>query len=332
MDAPALYPLTFAPVLKEKIWGGDKIRTVLGREYPGLSNCGEAWVLSGLPDNASPVSAGPLAGRSLPELIGRYGAQLIGNTIRAKYGETFPLLVKFISTADDLSIQVHPDDAMARRETGGAGKTEMWYVLEADPGATLSSGFVRPLSRDEYLSYFHSGRLEELLQRVEVAPGDCFYLPAGRVHAIGRGILLAEIQQSSDITYRIYDYDRRDAAGQKRELHVEKALEAMDFTASGDPKTHYRPPESDGEAALVDGPYFSTVLVRLSASPIRRKLPAPDVFTVYTCVSGKARIASPQGTAFLKAGECVLLPACIPWADLDSAHAGETLLLETRPK
>ena len=329
-DLP-LYPLTFTPVLKEKIWGGDMIRTFLGWEYPHLANCGEAWVLSDITGSASPVAHGHLAGCTLREIIGRYGAQLTGTAIQAAYGDTFPLLVKFISTADDLSIQVHPDDAMAQRETGGLGKSEMWYILKADPGANLSSGFFHPVSREQYLQYFRSGRLEEILQRVEVSSGDCFYLPPGRVHAIGRGILLAEIQQSSDITYRIYDYDRRDAQGNKRELHIEKALEAMDFSASGDPKTHYRPHPGAGATPLVDAPRFSTKLLQADAV-LRRDLSSPDAFTVYTCVEGEASIDTPQGAVSVKTGQCALIPACIPWAEIVPQAGKSVRLLETVPK
>lgn len=331
MARAQLYPLTFAPVLKEKIWGGEMIRTCLGWEYPHLANCGEAWTLSGIPGSESPVARGAWAGATLGELGERFGADLWGAALYARYGNECPVLVKFISTADDLSIQVHPDDAMARREHKGRGKAEMWYVLQADPGAGLLSGFVRPVSQQEYLQYFHSGRLEEILRRVEVRPGDCFYLPPGQVHAIGRGILLAEIQQASDITYRIYDYDRRDAGGNKRELHVEKALEAMDFSAAGDPRTHYRLPQGDAAVPLVEAPFFSTSLIRTNGV-LSRELPLGESFTVYTCVEGAARIDTPAGECELKIGQCALIPACIARVEIIPAGGREVRLLETRPK
>ena len=177
-----LYPLTFRPIFKDKIWGGDKIHSVLGKEYPGLPNCGETWEISAVEGNVSVVSTGPLAGKDLQSLVGEYGPRLLGEKIYAKYGENFPLLVKFISAADDLSIQVHPGDEMAQRYHGSYGKTEMWYVLDADPGARLISGFVRPVTREEYLEYFESGRLEQLLLSVPVEKATAFScLPAARI-------------------------------------------------------------------------------------------------------------------------------------------------------
>lgn len=331
MNRPQLYPLTFVPVLKEKIWGGDHIRTSLGWEYPDLANCGEAWTLSDVPGSESVIARGAWAGETLGQLGERFGADLWGTALYARYGNECPVLVKFISTADDLSIQVHPDDAMARREHNGRGKAEMWYVLQAEPGATLLSGFVHPLSREEYLRHFRSGHLEEILQKVEVRPGDCFYLPPGQVHAIGRGILLAEIQQSSDITYRIYDYRRRDAAGQLRELHVEKALEALNFSACGDPRTQYRLPPDDAVVLVVDAPFFSTFLIR-TGGVLRRELPVGEAFTVYTCVKGAARIDTPAGDCELKTGGCALIPACIPWVEFVPTDCEEVRLLETHPK
>ena len=319
----------FAPVFKEKIWGGDKIRTVLGKEYPGLANCGETWEVSAIESGESVVASGPLAGLGLRELVARYGPRLLGEGIYSKYGKEFSLLVKFISADDDLSIQVHPGDAMARRYHAGRGKAEMWYVLDADPGAGLISGFIRPVTREEYLGYFHSGHLEDILQRVPVKKGDCFFLPPGRVHSIGRGILLAEIQQSSDITYRIYDFNRRDTSGHPRELHVEKALEAMDFSASGDPKVHYRP--QDGEwTPLVDCPYFSTGLLRCT-KPLHRDIASGDSFIIYTCVAGTATIRASNGALNIRMGECVLIPASLPSAEIVPGIAGVDLL-ETRPK
>lgn len=302
-----LYPLTFRPIFKDKIWGGDKIHSVLGKEYPGLPNCGETWEISAVEGNVSVVSTGPLAGKDLRNLMEEYGAALLGGRILAKYGKNFPLLVKFISAADDLSIQVHPGDEMAQRYHGSYGKTEMWYVLDADPGARLISGFVRPVTREEYLEYFESGRLEQLLLSVPVEKGDCFFLPPGRVHSIGRGILLAEIQQSSDVTYRIYDFDRTDASGHRRELHVEQALRAMDFSASGDPKTHYRQTDA-GAVALVECPYFGTDLLK-TGGRFARDYSDAGSFVMLTCVEGNGKIVTRGGETTIAKGQCVLLPA-----------------------
>lgn len=322
-----LYPLTFVPVYKEKIWGGDKIRTVLGKDYPGLANCGETWEVSGIEGEESVVAEGALAGRNLREIVAAYGAELVGERTWANSGADFPLLVKFISAQDDLSIQVHPDDEAARREGLLRGKTEMWYVLDADPGACLVSGFSRPISREEYLEYFHSGRLEEILHREPVHRGDCFFLPPGRVHSIGRGILLAEIQQAADVTYRIYDFERRDAQGRLRELHVEKALEAMDFSASGDPKVHYTLRE-DALTPLAECPYFSTGLLH-GRRPLQRE--TAGEFVIHTCVGGRGRLRDAQGRDVeLHPGVCVLTPACLERVEIVPGDMGVELL-ETRP-
>lgn len=307
MAKKTLYPLTFRPIFKDKIWGGDKIHSVLGKEYPGLPNCGETWEVSAVEGSVSVVSTGPLAGKDLRNLMEEYGAALLGGRVFAKYGKNFPLLVKFISAADDLSIQVHPGDEMAKRYHGSYGKTEMWYVLDADPGARLISGFVRPVTREEYLEYFGSGRLEQLLLSAPVAKGDCFFLPPGRVHSIGRGILLAEIQQSSDVTYRIYDFDRTDASGHRRELHVEQALRAMDFSASGDPKTHYRQADA-GAVTLVECPYFETTLLK-TGGRFARDYSDTGSFVIFTCVEGSGKIVTRAGESSIAKGQCVLLPA-----------------------
>ena len=222
---------------------------------------------------------------------------------------------------------MHPDDEAARREGLLRGKTEMWYVLDADPGACLVSGFSRPISREEYLEYFRSGRLEEILHREPVHRGDCFFLPPGRVHSIGRGILLAEIQQAADVTYRIYDFERRDAQGRLRELHVEKALEAMDFSASGDPKVHYTLRE-DALTPLAECPYFSTGLLH-GRRPLLRE--TAGEFVIHTCVGGRGRLRDAQGRVVeLRPGVCVLTPACLERVEILPEEVGVELL-ETRP-
>lgn len=329
MAKGTLYPLTFCPIFKDKIWGGDKIHSVLGKDYPGLPNCGETWEVSAVEGNVSVVSGGPLAGCGLQSLIEGYGPRLLGKKVYDKYGTKFPLLLKFISAADDLSIQVHPGDEMAQRYHGSYGKTEMWYVLDADPGARLISGFVRPVTREEYVEYFESGCLEQLLLSVPVEKGDCFFLPPGRVHSIGRGILLAEIQQSSDVTYRIYDFERTDAAGHRRELHVEQALRAMDFSASGDPKAHYRRTDA-GAVALVECPYFETNLLK-TGGRFARDYSDTGSFVMLTCVEGNGKIVTRAGEAVIAKGQCVLLPAEI--SDRVEIVPGEYIeLLETWAK
>ena len=242
-------PLKFHPILKQTLWGGERI--IPYKELAsGLSRVGESWELSGMPGSESVVAEGPWAGSTLSELIGRFGAELLGKANYARFGQEFPLLVKFIDAREDLSIQVHPDDELARKRHGKSGKCEMWYVLEAEPGASLLTGFSRPIAPAEYERRVADNTLTDVLNRQAIASGDVFYLPAGRVHSIGKGSFIVEIQQSSDITYRIYDFDRRDAAGNSRELHTELAREAIDFESSENSRITYAP-ENNQEVRLV---------------------------------------------------------------------------------
>ena len=225
-----LYPLTFETIFKDKIWGGQKINTVLGKDFSPLPNCGETWEVSDVEGNVSLVKEGALQGKSLRELVAQYKGELVGNHVYEQYGDRFPLLIKFIDANDDLSIQVHPNDELAKQRGVGHGKTEMWYIIQADEGAKLNSGFKREVEKEEYVKAVADNTIQDLLNIESVQPGDVFFLPAGRVHYIGKGLLLAEIQQTSDTTYRIYDFDRVDAtSGQKRELHTDLAVDAIDY-------------------------------------------------------------------------------------------------------
>jgi mannose-6-phosphate isomerase len=244
----ALYPLIFHTQYKDKIWGGQKIKTVLGKDYGDLPNCGETWEISGVKGNVSVVKNGSLAGKSLVELIQTYKEKLVGKKVFEKSGDEFPLLIKFIDANDDLSIQVHPDDALGMKRHNSLGKTEMWYVFEADKGAKLNSGFNQEMDKETYLKHLNDKSLEKILNYEEVKIGDVFFLPAGRVHYIGKGICLAEIQQTSDITYRIYDFDRRDDKGNLRELHTDLALDAIDYKHYVDYKTKYAPKTNEDPA------------------------------------------------------------------------------------
>lgn len=306
MAATQLYPLKFDTIFKEKIWGGQKMKTVLGKDFSPLANCGETWEISGVPGNLSQVSEGPLKGKTLPELIEEYKGELVGHKVYEQFGNEFPLLVKFIDAAQDLSIQVHPDDKLARARHNSLGKSEMWYVFQADQGAKLISGFNRDTNKEEYLDYLNAGKLTELLNEEKVEAGDCFYLPAGRVHTIGAGLLLAEIQQSSDVTYRIYDFDRTDAEGNKRELHTEEALDALDFKHHSQYKTPYQ--HSLNEAVpLVKSPYFQTNLLEFTTGIIREHY-RKDSFVIYTCFEGKAEIHALGQTTKISMGTAVLVP------------------------
>lgn len=303
-----LYPLKFRPIFLEKIWGGQKIKTFLKKDFGSLSNCGESWELSGVEGNISEVAEGELKGRRLDTLVEEYGALLLGEDTYQQYGNEFPLLIKFIDSAEDLSIQVHPDDVMASERHNGKGKTEMWYILDADPDATLIAGFNRPLDKASYLEYFNSGRLEEVLNKEKVSAGDVFYIPAGRIHTIGKGILLAEIQQTSDITYRIYDFDRKDAHGNLRELHTEQAQDALDYSHYTAYKTSYKERENT-RTPVVSEHYFSTNKV-IADKDI--SLPnIKDSFRIILGIKGEGRLRWDSGEVTLKVGDVFLIPATL---------------------
>lgn len=301
-----LYPLKFDTIYKEKIWGGQKMKTVLGKDFSPLKNCGETWEISGVPGNLSKVSEGPLKGWTLPELIEEFKGDLVGQKVYEHYGNEFPLLVKFLDAAEDLSIQVHPDDKLAKERHNSLGKTEMWYVFQADEGAKLISGFNKDTNKEEYIEHLNSGKLMDILNEEEVEAGDCFYLPAGRVHTIGAGLLLAEIQQSSDVTYRIYDFDRTDDKGNKRELHTEEALDALDYKHYSQYKTPYER-GLNKEIPLVKSQYFQTNLLEFSTGIIREHYDK-DSFVIYTCFEGQAEIDIMGQTTKIGMGNAVLVP------------------------
>ncbi len=313
-----LYPLKFTPILKPRIWGGQKLHTVLGKKMEASSVIGESWELSGVQGDVSIVSNGFLKGNTLNELLEVYMADLVGDKVFEKFGDEFPLLIKFIDARDVLSIQVHPDDALAKERHQSFGKTEMWYVMQADKGASLISGFKQDTTKDAYVKALKNNELENLLARHEVKTGDVFYIPAGRVHAIGAGILLAEIQQTSDVTYRLYDFDRRDAEGNTRELHTEQALDAIDFSGGHDYKTSYSVPAS-GVAEIVNTPFFVTNVIKLTNQEINSDFYAFDSFVILICVEGSAEIEYSQGKKeTLSLGETILLPADLKEVSLTS--------------
>lgn len=305
-----LYPLKFTSILKEKIWGGSKIGDVFGKDVSSLKNCGETWEISGVQDNLTKVEEGNLKGWTLPQLIKEYKGDLVGEKIFEQYGNEFPLLIKFIDAAQDLSIQVHPDDNLAKARHNSLGKSEMWYIINADEGAKLISGFNRTTTKEEYLEYLNSGRITELLNIEKVSDGDCFYLPAGRVHTIGKGLLLAEIQQSSDVTYRIYDFDRTNDEGNKRELHTEQAMDALDFRARSDYKTEYKKCLNE-VVPLVKSQYFQTNLLDFTTGIVREHYDK-DSFVIYTCIEGEAEISTQGHSTKICMGNAVLVPQKFP--------------------
>ena len=319
-----LYPLKFTPIYKDKIWGGNKIKSILNKDYGDMPNCGESWELSGVEGNLSVVSNGYLAGNSIEELIEVYMGDLVGDQLFETFGTEFPLLIKFIDANDDLSIQVHPNDEMAAERHHSYGKTEMWYVMQADPGSKLQSGFNQPVDQEKYLEKLKKVELTDILHFEEVTSGDVFFIPAGRVHAIGKGILLAEIQQTSDITYRIYDYDRRDDQGNLRELHTDLALDAIDYTLYPEYKTKYEPKLNES-VELVSCKYFTTNVLELN-QPVEKDYNKLDSFVIYICLDGKVQIKTESGSESLQKGETILIPASIENVQLMPVSATVKLL------
>ena len=303
-----LYPLKFNPIFLEKIWGGNRIKTVLGKDYD-LPNCGESWELSAVEGNVSVVRNGFLKGNNLTELGEVYMGDLLGDKVYKKFGIEFPLLFKFIDADADLSIQVHPGDELAAKRHNAYGKTEMWYVIHAEKGALINSGLNREITREEYIGFLEKGKLTEILCFEETFPGDVFFIPAGRIHAIGKGILLAEIQQTSDVTYRIYDYERRDKEGKIRELHNELALDAIEFAYHSEYKTKYEA-ESNKSSEIVSCPYFTTNMLRFNQK-LEKDYHQLDSFVVYMNLKGSFSIIFETGTEVVEQGETVLIPASL---------------------
>lgn len=323
MNVPALSLLKFRPIYKDKIWGGQKIRTYLGKDFGNLANCGESWEISGVDGDLTAVVEGPLAGQTLPELIETYGRDLLGNKVYDQFGNQFPLLIKFIDANDDLSIQVHPDDKVSNERHQSFGKTEMWYIIQSDPGSKLTTGFSKKVSKEEFKEYSKSSEVLDVLNEEEALPGDVFFLPAGRVHSIGKGLLLAEIQQTSDVTYRVYDFDRTDNEGNKRELHIDQSLDVIDYEIHEDYKTGYDRKSSN--AQLVECQYFRTNKLHLKETQ-NKDYSSIDSFVVYICLKGGGSISAGDNYS-IKAGESLLLPASINKVALNPD--GEMELLET---
>lgn len=305
----ALYPIKFKTIFLYKIWGGNRLKTLLNKEYGDLPNCGESWEISGVEGNVSVVENGFLAGNNLTELIEIYMGDLVGDKVYEKFGTEFPLLIKFIDAQDDLSIQVHPNDKLAKERHNAFGKTEMWYVVDAAPGALINSGFNQEVSKEKYLEYLKKGKLTDLLHYDEAMVGDVFFMPAGRVHAIGKGALVAEIQQTSDVTYRIFDYNRPDDEGNLRELHTDLALDAIDFSYLPEYKTKYTIVENKS-SELVSCNYFTTNILHFNKT-IEKDYCQLDSFVVYLTLEGDFEIETEERTLTVKKGETVLVPASI---------------------
>ncbi len=299
--------LKFKPLLKQTIWGGDKI-IPFKQLSDSLDNVGESWEISGVKDNETIVADGPLEGKSLNAVVGEMGAKLVGHDNYKRFGNEFPLLIKFIDARDDLSIQVHPTDEIAVRQGRKRGKTEMWYLMASDPGAKLYSGLKREITPEEYKKMVEDDTICDALAQYEVKEDDVFFLPAGRIHAIGTGCFLAEIQQTSDVTWRIYDFKRKDKNGNYRELHTKQAAEAIDYHVEKDYRTEYRPEKNQG-VNIVNCPYFNTAVYDLD-EPMTLDYSGLDSFVILIGLKGEGTITDAEGnTTSLKAGETVLVPA-----------------------
>lgn len=304
-----LYPLKFKPILKQTIWGGDKL-AYKSSDPAVKATIGESWEISGVQDNLSVVSEGPLAENSLEELIEVYMGDLVGDHIYEKFGIEFPLLIKYIDARDNLSIQVHPDDATAKERHNAYGKTEMWYLVETTPDARLIVGFNQDTDKATYLQALQHHILPELLNIEKVKKGDSFFIPAGTIHAICKGCFISEIQQTSDITYRIYDYDRRDKNGHTRELHTELATDVINFSQQQQHSIHYHRHENHTEE-LVNCPYFTTNYLKFDKE-IEKDYIDLDSFVIYMCLEGSFTLVyHVDQTIKVTKGETVLIPAVL---------------------
>jgi len=321
-----LYPLLLEPNLHSVVWGGNQLRPYKGLE-PSNEPIGESWEVSAVPSSTSIISNGEWKGKDLITAINEQPEAILGKVVNEKYQGKLPLLVKFIDAKRDLSIQVHPNDEMAMREHGKMGKTEMWYVIKAEEGAHLYAGFKQEITPEEYQQRIADGTITDVLADHQVKAGDVFYLPAGRVHAICGGILLAEVQQSSDVTYRIFDYNRPGMDGKPRELHTELAAKALDYHVIDNYRTEYTK-TSNKAVQIIDSPYFSVRVLEVS-KPFHRDLRKYDSFIITMCIEGdcKIRVRSTGEEVLLKQGNSTLIPAAI--ADYDIIPlCGKTRILD----
>jgi mannose-6-phosphate isomerase len=314
-----LYPLTFKPIFKERIWGGTKLKDILNKSFDG-NNIGESWELSTVANDVSVVSNGRFAGLSLNELIEKYPTELLGSKSIEKFGLEFPLLFKFLDAKEDLSIQVHPNDELAKKRHNSFGKTEMWYVIQADEKARLVVGFKNKTNKKDYLIHLEDKTLVDILNETTVKKGDTFFLETGTVHAIGAGVLIAEIQQTSDITYRLYDWDRVDVDGNGRELHNDLAVDAINYEETNT-KVQYKK-ETNESIALVQCPFFTTNILEVSGNYNWKK--KKESFTVLMCTEGGFALVTSNFKAEFQKGDTILIPAIMDEFQI----IGETSLLE----
>lgn len=306
------YPIKFAPILKEKIWGGTKLNTVLDK-VSNQENIGESWEISSVKNNESIVVNGEFTGKTLKELIKKYKYELVGNVVYKTFKNNFPLLIKFIDAKTDLSVQLHPNDILAQKRHNSYGKTEMWYIMQAEESSRLILGFNNGITPSDYQHHLKEKTLPNILNEVTVSEGDTFFIPTGTIHAIGKGVMLAEIQQTSDITYRVYDWDRKDATGKSRTLHKREALEAINFGFKGE-KMVYDKVENKSNP-LVSCNYFTTNYMHITSNKeISNK--DKDSFVIYMCIEGEAVLNGYEFVETIKFGETILIPASLKQFDI----------------
>ena len=316
--------LKFVPIFQYRLWGGEKLKTVLHKSYQ-CENIGESWEISGVPNNETKVAEGNYRDWSLPQLISEFKEELVGKRVFKQFGSNFPMLIKFIDAAAPLSLQVHPNDDLAKKRHHSLGKNEMWYIMDADQEASLLIGFKETLDKDSFVKHLNNGSLLSKINNIKVHRGQTYFLPAGRVHAIGKGVLLAEIQQTSDVTYRVYDYDRVDPqTGQQRDLHIEEAMEAIDFSLHENYETFYEK-HLNHPNKLIETPYFKTRYLNLD-SPLNIAYNPLESFRIFIVIEGIAMLRTKDQHSHLKKGESILIPANETNIDITPKDGTATLL------
>ncbi len=312
------YPLKFKPLFHYRIWGGERLKTHFQKDYEQES-IGESWEISAVPGSETRVCNGVYEGKSINDLIDDHNELFLGKSVYQKYQREFPLLIKFIDAKKPLSIQVHPNDQLAKERHNSFGKNEMWYIMPSFKDATITVGFNQKMDKDSYQEHLENNTLTEVLNEIPVKEGDAFYIPTGRIHAIGKGVVLAEIQQSSDVTYRIYDYDRKDAVtGEQRELHTDLALDAIDFEMQDAYHTHYDR-EINQTNELINTPFFNSNFLQIQGK-LHRDYSQIDSFVIYMCVKGNGTLIYEKETYQLSYGECALLPAGLSEVQIESVN------------
>lgn len=305
---PVDYPIKFEPILQERIWGGEKLYKLFGKKKQNVP-IGESWEISAIPNNISVVTNGSLSGKNLQELLDTYKENFVGEKVYERFGTKFPLLLKFIDAKSDLSVQLHPNNTLAQKRHNSFGKEELWYIQKAEKDSHIMFGFNQELTKEAYLKHLKDKTLSEVIHYQEIHEGDVYHIPPGRVHAIGAGVVLAEIQQSSDITYRLYDWDRKDSNGNARELHTDYALDAIDFHIPNEFRTKYKS-EANEYCPIVKSLNFKVNIIDLNTA-LHLDTKDKDSFRIYMCVAGSGSVDTKNISVPIKTGETIFIPAML---------------------